>query len=140
VRVGFDVPDVGGAPAELGHEPERVALQAVPDRRLARLPAPPPARLEDRPAADEAAADECLDERVQHAALEAFDQAGFRPHADYSMSVKPLRIGVLAVQGNFRVANWRERRLTEEALERFGLPVAEVVIDRDGRVLSVSAD
>jgi hypothetical protein len=56
------------------------------------------------------------------------------------MCVKPLRIGVLAVQGNFRVANWRERRLIEEALERFGLPVTEVVIDRDGRVLSVSAD
>jgi hypothetical protein len=38
------------------------------------------------------------------------------------------------------VANCRERRLTEEALERFGLPVTEVVIDRDGRILSVSAD
>jgi Bacterial low temperature requirement A protein (LtrA) len=38
------------------------------------------------------------------------------------------------------VANWRERRLTEEALERFGLSVTEVVIDRDSRVLSVSAD
>jgi hypothetical protein len=38
------------------------------------------------------------------------------------------------------VANWRERRPTEEALERFGLPVTEVVIDRDRRVLSVSAD
>jgi hypothetical protein len=38
------------------------------------------------------------------------------------------------------VANRRERRLTEEALERFGRPVAEVVIVRDGRVLSVSAD
>jgi hypothetical protein len=38
------------------------------------------------------------------------------------------------------VANRRERRLTEQALERFGLPVTEVVSDRDGRVLSVSAN
>jgi hypothetical protein len=38
------------------------------------------------------------------------------------------------------VASWRERRLTEEALERFGLHVTEIVIDRDRRVLSVSSD
>jgi hypothetical protein len=34
-------------------------------------------------------------------------------------------------------ANWRERRFSEKARERFGLPVTEVMLDREGQVLSV---
>jgi hypothetical protein len=35
-------------------------------------------------------------------------------------------------------ANWRERRFSEKARERFGLPVTEVMLDREGQVLSVA--
>ncbi len=35
-------------------------------------------------------------------------------------------------------ANWRERRFSEKARERFGLPVTEVMLDRGGQVLSVT--
>jgi hypothetical protein len=37
-------------------------------------------------------------------------------------------------------ANWRERRLGEKIRERFGLPVTEMILDREGRVLSVSTE
>jgi hypothetical protein len=37
-------------------------------------------------------------------------------------------------------ANWRERRLGEKVRARFGLPLTEVILDRDGRVLSVTTD
>jgi hypothetical protein len=37
-------------------------------------------------------------------------------------------------------ANWRERRLREKVRERFGLPVTEMILDRDGRVVSVTTD
>jgi hypothetical protein len=37
-------------------------------------------------------------------------------------------------------ANWRERRLGEKIRARFGLPLTEMILDRDGRVLSVTAD
>ena len=35
-------------------------------------------------------------------------------------------------------ANWRERRLGERVRERFGIPVTEMTLDREGRVLSVT--
>jgi hypothetical protein len=35
-------------------------------------------------------------------------------------------------------ANWRERRFSKKARERFGLPVTEVMLDREGQVLSVT--
>ena len=37
-------------------------------------------------------------------------------------------------------ANWRERRLSKKVRERFGLPVTEVMLDREGQVLSVTAE
>jgi hypothetical protein len=37
-------------------------------------------------------------------------------------------------------ANWRERRLGEKVRARFGLPVTEMILDRDGRVLSVTTE
>ena len=38
------------------------------------------------------------------------------------------------------IANWRERRLAARVRERFGLPITEMLLDRDGRVVSVTAD
>ena len=37
-------------------------------------------------------------------------------------------------------ANWRERGLGEKIRARFGLPLTEMLLDRAGRVLSVSTD
>jgi hypothetical protein len=37
-------------------------------------------------------------------------------------------------------ANWRERRLGEKIRERFGLPLTEMIVDRDGKVLSVTTE
>jgi hypothetical protein len=37
-------------------------------------------------------------------------------------------------------ANWRERRFSKKVRDRFGLPVTEVLLDRDGQVLSVTAE
>ena len=37
-------------------------------------------------------------------------------------------------------ANWRERRFSKKVRERFGLPVTDVVLDREGQVLSVSTE
>ena len=37
-------------------------------------------------------------------------------------------------------ANWRERGFSAKVRERFGLPVTEVMLDREGRVLSVTAE
>jgi hypothetical protein len=37
-------------------------------------------------------------------------------------------------------ANWRERRLGEKVRARFGLPLTEMILDRDGRVLSVTTE
>lgn len=37
-------------------------------------------------------------------------------------------------------ANWRERRFSEKVRERFGLPVTEVMLDREGQVLSVTTE
>ena len=37
-------------------------------------------------------------------------------------------------------ANWRERRFSEKVRERFDLPVTEVMLDREGQVLSVTTE
>ena len=37
-------------------------------------------------------------------------------------------------------ANWRERRFSKKVRERFGLPVTEVMLDRNGHVLSVLSE
>jgi hypothetical protein len=37
-------------------------------------------------------------------------------------------------------ANWRERRLGEKVRARSDLPVTEMILDRDGRVLSVTTE
>ncbi len=37
-------------------------------------------------------------------------------------------------------ANWRERGFSAKVRERFGLPVTEVMLDHEGRVLSVTAE
>jgi hypothetical protein len=36
--------------------------------------------------------------------------------------------------------NWRERRFSKKVRDRFGLPVTEVTLDREGRVLSVTTE
>ena len=38
------------------------------------------------------------------------------------------------------VANWQERRFAERVRARFDLPVTEMLLDREGRVVSVTAD
>ncbi len=37
-------------------------------------------------------------------------------------------------------ANWRERRFSKKVRERFGLPVTEVTLNREGQVLSVTTE
>jgi hypothetical protein len=37
-------------------------------------------------------------------------------------------------------ANWRERRFSKKVRERFALPVTEVMLDREGNVLSVTTE
>ena len=37
-------------------------------------------------------------------------------------------------------ANWRERRFSKKLRKRFALPVTEVLLDREGQVLSVTTD
>ena len=37
-------------------------------------------------------------------------------------------------------ANWREPKCRKQVRDRFGLPVTEVVIDRDGNVISVTTE
>jgi hypothetical protein len=38
------------------------------------------------------------------------------------------------------IANWRERRFGEKVRARFDLPVTEMLLDREGRVVSVTAE
>jgi hypothetical protein len=47
-----------------------------------------------------------------------------------------LIIGVHAADD----ANWRERRFSKKVRERFALPVTEVMLDREGQVLSVTTE
>jgi 5'-phosphate synthase pdxT subunit len=102
----------------LGHDPERVAAETVADRRLPRLTGLPPGRLEDRPAAGEAVPDEPLHERADHVVRQGLRDAALVHRPDTISHMEPLRIGVLAVQGNFR----------EHAavLRRLGVHVVEV--------------
>jgi hypothetical protein len=37
-------------------------------------------------------------------------------------------------------ANWRERKFSKKVRDRFGLPVTEMVLDRDGNVISVTTE
>ena len=37
-------------------------------------------------------------------------------------------------------ANWRERRFSKKVRERFGLPVTEMTLNREGNVLSVTTE
>src|SRR5262245_9141200 len=37
-------------------------------------------------------------------------------------------------------ANWRERRFSKKVREHFGLPVTELMLDREGQVLSVTVE
>jgi pyridoxal 5'-phosphate synthase pdxT subunit len=115
--IGFEVPDVGRAAAELGHEPDGVARQPVADGRRslqARLPA---LRLEQGPVREDAATDERTDRRIQNALLERLDEVGLGVHADTITTMEPLRIGVLAVQGNFREHAQMLRRLGADVVE-----------------------
>jgi hypothetical protein len=38
------------------------------------------------------------------------------------------------------VANWRERRFSKKVRDRFDLPVTEMLLDHEGRVLSVTTE
>ena len=54
-----------------------------------------------------------------------------------ALAVFPADALILAVHAP-DAANWRERRFAETVRERFNLPVTEMLLDRDGRVVSVT--
>jgi hypothetical protein len=54
-----------------------------------------------------------------------------------ALAVSPADALILAVRAP-ETQNRRERRLGERARARFGLPVTEMQLDRDGRVISVT--
>jgi hypothetical protein len=54
-----------------------------------------------------------------------------------ALATFPADALILAVHAP-EAANWRERRLGERVRERFGIPVTEMTLDREGRVLSVT--
>lgn len=56
-----------------------------------------------------------------------------------ALAVFPADALILAVHTP-DIANWRERAFGAKVRERFGLPVTEMLLDRDGRVVSVSAE
>ena len=56
-----------------------------------------------------------------------------------ALAVFPADALILAVHTP-DIANWRERGFGAKVRERFGLPVTEMLLDRDGRVVSVSAE
>jgi hypothetical protein len=56
-----------------------------------------------------------------------------------ALAVFPADALILAVHAP-DAANWRERRFGEKVRARFDLPVTEMLLDRDGRVLSVTAE
>lgn len=55
-----------------------------------------------------------------------------------ALAVFPADALILAVHAP-DVANWRERRFTDKVRARFDLPVTEMLLDADGRVVSVTA-
>jgi hypothetical protein len=56
-----------------------------------------------------------------------------------ALTVFPADALILSVNAP-DVANWRERGFSEKVRERFELPVTERLLDRDGRVLSVTTE
>lgn len=54
-----------------------------------------------------------------------------------ALAVFPADALILAVHAP-DAANWRERRFAEKVRQRFDLPVTEMLLDREGRVLSVT--
>jgi hypothetical protein len=56
-----------------------------------------------------------------------------------ALAVFPADALILAVHAP-DAANWRERRFSEKVRARFDLPVTEMLLDRDGRVLAVTAE
>jgi hypothetical protein len=64
------------------------------------------------------------------------DQDPVQAVAD-ALAVFPADALILAVHAP-DTANWRERRFAEKVRERFNLPVTEMLLDREGRVISVT--
>lgn len=56
-----------------------------------------------------------------------------------ALTVFPADALILSVHAP-DVANWRERRFSKKVRERFDLPVTEMLLDRDGRVISVTTE
>ena len=52
----------------------------------------------------------------------------------------PIETDALIIGVHASDANWRERRFAKKVRERFGLPVTEVMLDREGQVLSVTTE
>jgi hypothetical protein len=73
----------------------------------------------------------------QHAAMSA-TKTPFRPWPTLSPSFRPMHS--FSPVHTPDIANWRERAFGAKVRERFGLPVTEMLLDRDGRVVSVSAE
>jgi hypothetical protein len=66
------------------------------------------------------------------------DEDPFQAVAD-ALAEFPADALILAVHAP-DVANWRERRFAEKVRTRFDIPVTEMLLDRDGRVVSVTAE
>jgi hypothetical protein len=80
-----------------------------------------------------------IDASGQHAAVGTVgDEDPLQAVAD-ALATFPADALILAVHAP-ESANWRERQLGERVRERFGIPVTEMTLDRDGRVLSVSQE
>jgi hypothetical protein len=80
-----------------------------------------------------------IDASGQRAAVGAVgDEDPLQAVAD-ALATFPADALILAVHAP-ESENWRERGLGERVRERFGIPVTEMTLDRDGRVLSVSQE
>lgn len=78
-----------------------------------------------------------IDASGQHATAGSVgDEDPLQAVAD-ALATFPADAVILAVHAP-DAANWRERRLGERVRERFGIPVTEMTLDREGRVLSVT--
>lgn len=78
-----------------------------------------------------------IDSTGQHAAKGGVgDEDPLQAIAD-ALATFPADALILAVHAP-EAANWRERRLGERVRERFDIPVTEMLLDREGRVVSVS--
>ena len=56
-----------------------------------------------------------------------------------ALAVFPADALILALHAP-DIANWRERGFAAKVRERFDLPVTEMLLDRDGRVVSVTSE